>query len=160
MFKKVTTMKFDLDYIEKLVTLVSDSELTELALEDGDRAILLKKEKEVVTAQTVAVAAPQAIAAPVAPAVAQTEEVSVAKVEETGTPVTSPMVGTFYSAPSPGAKPFVQVGDVVSKGQVVCIIEAMKLMNEIEAEVSGKVTKILVEDGKPVEYGQVLMYVE
>ena len=160
MFKKVTTMKFDLDYIEKLVTLVSDSELTELALEDGDRAILLKKEKEVVTAQTVAVAAPQAIAAPVAPAVAQTEEVSVVKVEETGTPVTSPMVGTFYSAPSPGAKPFVQVGDVVSKGQVVCIIEAMKLMNEIEAEVSGKVTKILVEDGKPVEYGQVLMYVE
>ena len=160
MFKKVTTMKFDLDYIEKLVTLVSDSELTELALEDGDKAILLKKEKEVVTAQTVAVAAPQAIAAPVAPAVAQTEEVSVAKVEETGTPVTSPMVGTFYSAPSPGAKPFVQVGDVVSKGQVVCIIEAMKLMNEIEAEVSGKVTKILVEDGKPVEYGQVLMYVE
>ena len=154
-------MKFDLDYIEKLVTMVSDSELTELALEDGDRAILLKKEKEVVTAQTVALAAPapvQTVSAPVAnteaPAVDET------KAEEVGTPILSPMVGTFYSAPSPGAKPFVQVGDVVSKGQVVCIIEAMKLMNEIEAEVSGKITKILVEDGKPVEYGQVLMYVE
>ena len=160
MFKKGTTMKFDLDYIEKLVTLVSDSELTELALEDGDRAILLKKEKEIVTAQTVAVATPTAIPTPVAATPATTEETPAAKVEETGTPITSPMVGTFYSAPSPGAKPFVQVGDVVSKGQVVCIIEAMKLMNEIEAEVSGKITKILVEDGKPVEYGQVLMYVE
>ena len=141
--------------------MVSDSELTELALEDGDRAILLKKEKEVVTAQTVAVAAPAAIqSAPVAtsaPAETPSEE---KKSEDVGTPILSPMVGTFYSAPSPGAKPFVQVGDVVSKGQVVCIIEAMKLMNEIESEVSGKITKILVEDGKPVEYGQVLMYVE
>ena len=156
-------MKFDLDYIEKLVTMVSDSELTELALEDGDRAILLKKEKEVVTAQTVTVAAPAAMPA-VASAPVQTASadstVAETKAEETGTPILSPMVGTFYSAPSPGAKPFVQVGDVVSKGQVVCIIEAMKLMNEIESEVSGKITKILVEDGKPVEYGQVLMYVE
>lgn len=154
-------MKFDLDYIEKLVTMVSDSELTELALEDGDRAILLKKEKEVVTAQTVAVAAPAAIqAAPTAPIASAEAPAKEAKAEEAGTPILSPMVGTFYSAPSPGAKPFVQVGDVVSKGQVVCIIEAMKLMNEIESEVSGKITKILVEDGKPVEYGQVLMYVE
>ncbi len=156
-------MKFDLDYIEKLVTMVSESELTELALEDGDRAILLKKEKEVVTAQTVALAAPAAIPA-ATPAPAQASSVEAASVEvatePTGTPILSPMVGTFYSAPSPGAKPFVQVGDVVSTGQVVCIIEAMKLMNEIESEVSGKITKILVEDGKPVEYGQVLMYVE
>ena len=79
MFKKGTTMKFDLDYIEKLVTLVSDSELTELALEDGDRAILLKKEKEVVTAQTVAVAAPAAIAAPAAPIAAKAENTTEAK---------------------------------------------------------------------------------
>ena len=155
-------MKFDLDYIEKLVTLVSDSQLTELALEDGDKAILLKKEKEMVTAQTVAVTAPAAIqAAPVASSAPETKEIqSENNSEETGTPILSPMVGTFYSSPSPGAKPFAQVGDVVSKGQVVCIIEAMKLMNEIESEVSGKITKILVEDGKPVEYGQVLMYVE
>lgn len=156
-------MKFEIDYIEKLVSLVSNSDLTELALEDGDRAILLRKEKEVVTAQTV-VATPQVVAQPIAtPQVAKTEtpaETKTVTAEPTGTPITSPMVGTFYSAPSPGAKPFVQVGETVSTGQVVCIIEAMKLMNEIESEVSGKITKILVEDGQPVEYGQVLMYVE
>ena len=70
------------------------------------------------------------------------------------------MVGAFYAAPAPGAKPFVKVGDTVSAGQVVCIVEAMKLMNEIESEVSGKIIEICVEDGQSVEYGQVLMYVE
>ena len=106
-------MNFDLDYIEQLVKMVSDSELTELTLEKEDSAIVIRKEKEVVHAQTVV---PQAIAAP---------------------------------AVSP-----------VATGQVVCIIEAMKLMNEIESEVSGKVTQICVKDGEAVEYGQVLMYVE
>ena len=70
------------------------------------------------------------------------------------------MVGAFYAAPSPGSEPYVKVGDVVKAGQVVCIVEAMKLMNEIESEVSGKVVQICVEDGQSVEYGQVLMYVE
>ena len=70
------------------------------------------------------------------------------------------MVGTFYKASSPDAKPFVEVGQTVSKGDVVCIVEAMKLMNEIETEVSGKVVEICVEDGQPVEFGQVLMYIE
>lgn len=70
------------------------------------------------------------------------------------------MVGTFYSAPSPDAKPFVEVGQTVSQGDVVCIVEAMKLMNEIEAEVSGKIVEICVKDGQPVEFGQVLMYIE
>ncbi len=156
-------MKFELDYIEKLVDLVAEKELTELALEDADKAIIIRKENNVVTTQTVMpqmVAAAPAIAAPAAfgtPAVSEKEVI-----EETpkGSPVISPMVGTFYSAPSPGAKPFVSVGETVSTGQVVCIIEAMKLMNEIESEVSGKVSKICVEDGQPVEYGQVLMYVE
>lgn len=156
-------MKFDLEYIEKLVSLVSDSQLTELALEDGEKAILLKKEKELVTAQTVSVA-PQVVAQAGAPTASKSavsaETAAEAKSEEKGNPVISPMVGTYYGSPSPGAKTFVQVGDIVSKGQVVCIIEAMKLMNEIESEVSGKVTKIMVEDGQPVEYGQVLMYVE
>lgn len=150
-------MKFEIDYIEQLVKLVSDSELTELTLEDADRAIVIKKENTVVQAQTYM---PQAIATPavqVAPA-ATVEE----KKEEApkGKPVTSPMVGTFYLATSPGAKPFVEIGSVVSTGQIVCIIEAMKLMNEIESEVSGKVTQICVKDGEAVEYGQVLMYVE
>lgn len=70
------------------------------------------------------------------------------------------MVGTFYKSPSPDASPFVEVGQTISKGDVVCIVEAMKLMNEIESEVSGKITEICVSDGQPVEFGQVLMYVE
>lgn len=153
-------MNFDLEYIEQLVKMVSDSELSELTLEEGENAIVVRKEKEVVSAQTfvpqsfaAAPAAPQAVSAPAA-----VEE----KKEEApkGKPVTSPMVGTFYLAASPGAKPFVEIGSTVSTGQVVCIIEAMKLMNEIESEVSGKVTQICVKDGEAVEYGQVLMYVE
>ncbi len=74
--------------------------------------------------------------------------------------IKSPLVGTFYRAPSPGAPPFVEEGDIVSKGQVVCIIEALKVMNEIESDVNGRVVKILVENGQPVEYGQELMYIE
>ena len=152
-------MNFDLDYIEQLVKMVSDSELTELTLEKEDSAIVIRKEKEVVHAQTVV---PQTIAAPAVSPVATSAPVVEEKKEDApkGTPITSPMVGTFYVASSPGAKPFVEVGSTVSTGQVVCIIEAMKLMNEIEAEVSGKVTQICVKDGEAVEYGQVLMYVE
>ena len=152
-------MKFEIDYIEKLVKIVSESDLTELTLENGEKAIVIRKEKELVQAQVV----PQAItAAPVATPVAQTATTVEEKKEEApkGKPITSPMVGTFYKASSPGAKPFVEVGSTVSTGQVVCIIEAMKLMNEIESEVSGKVTQICVKDGEAVEYGQVLMYVE
>lgn len=151
-------MNFELDYIEKLVKMVSDSDLTELTLEDNEQAIVIRKEKEVVQAQvmpqvmTAAAAAPAP--APAAPAEEKNEEAP------KGKPITSPMVGTFYMAASPGAKPFVEVGQTVSAGQVVCIIEAMKLMNEIESEVSGKVTQICVKDGEAVEYGQVLMYVE
>lgn len=149
-------MNFELDYIEKLVKLVSESDLSELTLEEGEEAIVVRKEKTVVQAQTFM---PQA--APQMPAMAQSAPAEEKKDDAPkGKPVTSPMVGTFYLAASPGAKPFVEVGSTVSTGQVVCIIEAMKLMNEIESEVSGKVTQICVKDGEAVEYGQVLMYVE
>ena len=77
-----------------------------------------------------------------------------------GTPITSPMVGTFYESPSPKLPPFVKEGDMISKGQVICILEAMKLMNEIESDIAGKVTKICVKNGEAVEFGQVLMYIE
>lgn len=83
----------------------------------------------------------------------------VKKVEQVHLEIKSPMVGTFYRAPSPGAKPYVEVGDRVEKGQVVCIIEAMKLMNEIQSEVSGRIAKIMVENAQPVEYGQTLFLV-
>ncbi len=144
-------MKFDIEYVEKLAKVLADNSLTEISLEDGEQAITLRKEV------TGVVAAP-AIAAPVAaPQQAAAEKpVEVKK----GKPLTSPMVGTFYKAPSPDAKPFVEVGQTIKEGDVVCIVEAMKLMNEIEAEVSGKIVEICVSDGQPVEFGQVLMYVE
>lgn len=151
-------MNFDLEYIEQLVKMVSDSELSELTLEEGENAIVVRKEKTVVQAQTIM---PQAVAAaPAAPVAAAAAAEEKKEDAPKGKPITSPMVGTFYLASSPGAKPFVEVGSTVSTGQVVCIIEAMKLMNEIESEVSGKVTQICVKDGEAVEYGQVLMYVE
>ncbi len=147
-------MNFELEYIEKLVNLVSESELTELVLENGDQVIELRKEREMVTAQPVALQQPVSTSAP-----SPTIEAE-APIVKKGTPITSPMVGTFYQAPSPGAANFVEVGKSISKGQVVCIVEAMKLMNEIESEVSGTVLEVCVEDGQPVEFGQVLMYVE
>lgn len=153
-------MKTEIGYIEKLVELVSKNDLTELSIEEGENAIIVRKEKEVVTAQIAPVApaaalAPQA-AAPQLKAEAPKAEAPKAK----GIEITSPMVGTFYKSPSPGAAPFVEVGKTVNAGQVVCIIEAMKLMNEIESEVSGKIVEICVEDGQPVEFGQTLMIVE
>lgn len=149
-------MKFEIEYIEQLAKVVADNDLSEITLEDSEKAIIIKKEKNIVQAQ---VAAPVVASAPVVQQSVE-EKVEVKEDAPKGTPITSPMVGTYYSAPSPGAKPFVTVGSSISAGQVVCIVEAMKLMNEIEAEVSGKVTKICVEDGQAVEYGQVLMYVE
>lgn len=148
-------MNFDLGYIKELAALLEDSKLTEIALEDGEKALVLKKEKDVVTTSI----APQVVAT--APAQSGSAEAFVCTpIEKKGKAITSPMVGTFYKASAPGAKPFAEVGSTVSEGSTVCIIEAMKLMNEIESEFSGKIVEICVEDGQPVEFGQVLMYVE
>jgi len=150
-------MNFDVDYIEKLAKIIAEQGLTEIYLEDGEQALVLKKEKELITTS---ISAPVAVNAPAsAPVAAASVPVTGVPVKK-GTPVTSPMVGTFYEASSPGSPAFVSVGQTISSGQVVCIIEAMKLMNEIEAEVSGKVTEVCVKNGEPVEFGQVLMYVE
>lgn len=148
-------MKFDIEYVEKLAKVLADNSLTEISLEDGEQAITLRKDL-VMTGAPVQTAVPQAAA--LVPAVSAQEQP--AEPAKKGKPITSPMVGTFYSAPSPDAKPFVEVGQTISQGDVVCIVEAMKLMNEIEAECSGKIVEICVKDGQPVEFGQVLMYVE
>lgn len=145
-------MKFDIEYIEKLAKVLADNSLTEISLEDSEQAITLRKDAIIAPAAINTVPAAVPVQAPAAPAKA--EEV------KKGTPITSPMVGTFYKSPSPEASAFVEVGQTISKGDVVCIIEAMKLMNEIESEVSGKIVEICVSDGQPVEFGQVLMYVE
>lgn len=152
-------MKYEIEYIEKIAKIVADNQLSEITLEDGEKAIVIRKEANVVT---VASAPQQASVVPSAPVVspAQPSKEEKPLSAPSGTPITSPMVGAFYAAPAPGAKPFVKIGDTVSAGQVVCIVEAMKLMNEIESDVSGKITQICVEDGQSVEYGQVLMYVE
>lgn len=152
-------MKFETEYIEKLAKVLAETGLTEISLEDGEQAITLRKD-------VIVSAAPQVVAAPVAPAAAQAPAAPAPSTEapaapaKKGTPITSPMVGTFYKSPSPDAAPFVAVGDSVKVGDVVCIVEAMKMMNEIKSEVAGKVLEICVEDGQPVEFGQVLMYVE
>ena len=151
-------MNFEIEYIEKLANLIDEKSLSEIILEDGEQAITIKREIN----QTVVQSANPVAIMPQTPQVQSAKEETVQENTSSskGTPITSPMVGAFYAAPSPGAKPFVKVGDVVSAGQVVCIVEAMKLMNEIESEVSGKDTHICVEDGQSVEYGQVLMYIE
>ena len=150
-------MKFDLKYLEKLTKLMNDSELTEMQLEDQEQSIVLKREKQTVTAQQMI---------PVAETKIIQQETTEVKNEikaepvKTGKAIKSPRVGTFYKAASPDAPAFVEVGSLVAQGEVVCIIEAMKLMNEIESDYSGKVVEICVDDGQPVEYGQVLMYIE
>ncbi len=153
-------MKFETDYIEKLAKIVADNELTEISLEDGEQAITIRKDlPEVISAGVAMPAAAPVAAAPAAP-VAPAASSASSEPEHKGKAIVSPMVGTFYSKPSPDAEPFVKVGDSISAGDKVCIIEAMKLMNEIESEFSGKITEICVTDGQAVEYGQAIMYVE
>lgn len=152
-------MKFETDYIEKLAKVLADTGLTEISLEDGEQAITLRK--DVIVAPVAPVASAPVQAAPAAQAQAPASQASAAsEPAKKGTPITSPMVGTFYKSPSPDADAFVSVGQSIKTGDVVCIVEAMKMMNEIKSEISGKVVEICVEDGQPVEFGQVLMYVE
>ncbi len=154
-------MKFDLKYLEKLAKLMTDSELTEMQLEDQEQSIVLKREKQAVTAQQLLPVAQTQVITPEATVVTESAPVEQkAETPKTGKAIKSPMVGTFYKAASPDAPAFVEVGSLVAQGEVVCIIEAMKLMNEIESDFSGKVVEICVDDGQPVEYGQVLMYIE
>lgn len=151
----------DLKQIKSLLTLISESGVNEVYIEEGDFKIKVKKLSDTVQH----VVQPQyQQAAPtldipvsnVAPAV----ETPAPTPKATGTVIKSPIVGTFYASPSPDAKPFISVGDSVSKGDPLCIIEAMKIMNEIESEHSGKVTKILVKNGQPVEYDQPLFEID
>lgn len=149
-------MKFDLKYLDKLAELMISKGLSEMELGDNEQTILLKREKEVVTTAYTAMT-PQR---QVLPAANMSDVADVVEAPKTGKAIKSPMVGTFYRASSPDAPPFVEVGGLIAQGEIVCIIEAMKLMNEIESDFSGKITEICVADGQPVEYGQILMYIE
>lgn len=151
----------DLRKLKTLIDLVSDSEITELEITEGEGQVRIVKAAPVI--QNVTAYAPeQAVvhaSSPVAAAPAAMAA-EAAKPEITGHTVCAPMVGTFYRAPNPGATPFADVGQTVKEGEPLCIIEAMKLLNEIEADKSGVIKQILVENGEPVEYGQPLFVIE
>lgn len=155
----------DLRKLKTLIDLVSESGVAELEITEGDDRVKIVNR---VGAAPMAAAAPAVIATPVvasaapaaapAPAVAAEPASAPVAAEDTRT-INSPMVGTFYRAPSPGAKPFADVGQKVKAGDTVCIIEAMKLLNEIETEYDGVIKEILVENGQPVEFGQPLFVI-
>jgi acetyl-CoA carboxylase biotin carboxyl carrier protein len=144
----------DLRKLKKLIDLVQESGIAELEITEGEEKVKIVKGGVVVTA---AQAAPVPVAEPrtAAPSAPQ-PPASEPEAAQEGHVVKAPMVGTFYRSPSSDAKPFVEVGQSVKEGDTICIIEAMKLMNEIEADASGTVKAILVENGQPVEYGQPL----
>ncbi|MDX1796296.1 MAG: acetyl-CoA carboxylase biotin carboxyl carrier protein [Hydrogenovibrio sp.] len=151
----------DIRSIRKLIEIVEQSDIAEIEIKEGEHNIRISRSQEPVYMQAPAPAvqmqAPAAAPAPAAP----TESAAPAAAEEvSGHKVTSPMVGSFYSAPSPDAAPFVKVGDKVSEGDTLCIIEAMKIMNPIESDVSGTVKQVLVQNAEPVEFGQPLFVIE
>jgi len=161
----------DLKLIKNLLTLISETDVNEVSIEEGDFKLKVKKQSD--SPATVQYQAPQQPAAQASaqqaappstekPAPDKTAEAKPASAEKAkdGTEVKSPIVGTFYRSPSPDDDPFVKTGDKVEKGQVLCIIEAMKIMNEIEAEFSGTVQEILAEDAQPVEYDQPLFIIK
>jgi acetyl-CoA carboxylase biotin carboxyl carrier protein len=148
----------DLRKLKTLIELVETSGIAELEIQEGEERVRITRALAP-SAQTVMMHAPMAHApqpAPAAAAVAVPGPAAVAAEEPSGHVVKSPMVGTFYRAASPGAKTFVEVGDTVKEGDTLCIVEAMKLMNEIEADASGVVKAVLAENGQPVEFGQPL----
>lgn len=148
----------DLRKLKKLIDLVQESGISELEVTEGEEKVRIAKHIGVTAAPVYAAPAAPIAAPAAAPAAAATAPAPAADVPE-GDIVKSPMVGTFYRASAPGAKPLVELGDTVSEGQVLCIIEAMKLMNEIESDAAGTVKAILVENGQPVEYGQPLFVI-
>ncbi|WP_415894970.1 acetyl-CoA carboxylase biotin carboxyl carrier protein [Neptuniibacter sp. PT34_22] len=143
----------DIRKVKKLIELLEESNINEIEIKEGEESVRISRGSSVVAAPVaapVAVAAPAAAPAPVAEAAPEAPQTS-------GHVVKSPMVGTFYTAPSPSSPAFAEVGQTVKVGDVICIVEAMKMMNQIEADKAGVIEAILVEDGQPVEYDQPLV---
>jgi acetyl-CoA carboxylase biotin carboxyl carrier protein len=149
----------DLRKLKTLIDLVSDSNVSELEITEAEGKVRIVKSMGIPAPMVLQQAVPVA-AAPVAAAAAPVVEAPVVTEAATGHAVKSPMVGTFYRSSSPGSAPFIQIGSVVKEGDTLCIIEAMKILNEIESDKSGTVTQILCENGQAVEYGQPLFIVE
>ena len=149
----------DIRKIKKLIELLDESGVAEIEIKEGEESVRISRQHAVVAQAPQQYMAPAPVAAPVA-APAAVEEVPAAEAEISGHKITSPMVGTFYRSASPGAAVFTEVGKSVSEGDTLCIIEAMKILNQIEADKSGTVKAILVENGQPVEFGQPLFIIE
>jgi oxaloacetate decarboxylase alpha subunit len=147
----------NLKEIKELITLMNENDLMELEIErEGTKIRLRKSHSGKIETSIEQEMAPKVVQVIKTEAKHSDEK----KAERNLVPIKAPMVGTFYRAPGPDTKPYVEIGQIIEPGQVVCIVEAMKLMNEIKAEVKGKVVEILVENARPVEYGQVLFMVE
>ena len=152
----------DVNLLKRLVKMVENSDITEFSIQEGDLKVKISKNSN----QNAHIAAPATVVAPQAVPAAVPAETPAEVKQEAAEPkshlheIKSPIVGTFYRAPAPDADPYIQVGDTVSEGSVLCIVEAMKLMNEIESDAGGKIVKILVENGTPVEFNQPLFLIE
>ncbi len=156
----------DLKLIKNLLDLISESEVNEVSIEEGDFKLKVKKTSDTPAPQLQyqvpqqqQQSPPQAPPQPADTSPQPAEKASGSEDLPDGETVKSPIVGTYYESPSPDADPFVQVGDIIEKGETLCIVEAMKIMNEIDAEFSGTIKKILVEDGQPVEFDQPLFII-
>ncbi len=147
----------DIRKVKKLIELLNESDVAEIEIREGEESVRISRYSQI---QPPVAAAPAPVA--MAPAAAPAPEETAAPKDTLppGHAVTSPMVGTFYRAPSPGAKAFVEVGQRVNTGDTLCIIEAMKILNQIEADKSGTIVAILVENGQPVEYGQPMFVID
>ncbi len=150
----------DLDLLKKLIRIVERSSISEFAVEEGELKVKISKNSHANSTQTII-----REAQPGQPQINQPENKPAQKEETKSSEeniheIRSPIVGTFYRSPAPDADPYIQVGNSITQGSVLCIVEAMKLMNEIESDVSGKIIKILVENGTPVEYNQPLFLVQ
>ncbi|MBE9032297.1 acetyl-CoA carboxylase biotin carboxyl carrier protein [filamentous cyanobacterium LEGE 11480] len=156
-------MPLDAKDLREILLTLNDTDISEFTLKEGDFELAIRRGNHNATQVVVPAEMMQAAATPAAPAPTSnapvTPSTSAPPKDDNYVEITSPIVGTFYSSPAPEEPPFVQVGDRVSNAQVVCIIEAMKIMNEIEAEVNGAIVEILVQNGQPVEFGQPLMRV-
>lgn len=147
----------DIRKVKKLIELLEESGIDELEIREGEESVRISRNSGKAATQTVYAAAPAPVAAAAAPVAAPVAaEAAPAEPKLNGHVVRSPMVGTFYRAASPTSAPFVEVGQSVKKGDILCIVEAMKMMNHIEAEASGVIESILVENGQPVEFDQPL----
>lgn len=152
-------MQFDLNQLRELLAILNQTDIAELSLKSDDFELTIRKGDRSSTQAVITSETSAAMVSALETAAPQPEPPP-SSADKDWIEIISPMVGTFYRAPAPDEPPFVEVGDTIRRGQTVCIIEAMKLMNELEAEVNGVVKEILVENGEPIEYGQPLMRVE